>query len=466
MNIRDTLITGRVKRLISFLRFEPFDVSTPEGINNERYRRAALTTVTSVVARGVAILTAFVTVPLTLHYLGTERYGLWMTISSVIVMLGFADFGLGNGLINAIAQADGKNDRYGAQRAVSSVFFMLLGSAFFLLLVFIIIYPFLPWRRIFNVSSPQAICEAGPATAVFVVCFVLNLPLGIAQRVQIGYQEGFLNNYWQIVGNVFGLLAVVTVIKLQGGLPWLVFAMSGVPVLVVGANWYFLFFYRYPLLFPHWSNFNYNTGKLLLGTGLIFMLLWAVNVIGTSTDNIIIAQFMGAAAVAAYAIVQRLFSLTFMVQLLTSPLWPAFSNAIESSDFIWARRTFRRIQILAICLTTIICLPLVVFGKTIITIWAGTLAMPSFALVAGYALYRLVSGFAEAPMPVLMCDKYVRKLLVIATIAGIVSFVLKIVFVQRWQAAGVAWANAISYGVFFTLPACLIAYRGLKPKEG
>ena len=438
----------------------------PEGKTNERYRRAALTTVTSVIARGVSILTAFVTVPLTLNYLGRERYGLWMTISSMIVMLGFADFGLGNGLVNAIAQADGKNDYDAAKKSVSSVFFMLLVSALFLLVVFRIIYPFVSWYRIFNVSSILAVQESGPATAVFVICFLLNLPLVVAQRIQFGYQEGFLNNYWQIAGNILGLVAVLIVIKFHGNLAWLVAAMSGVPTIITATNWGFLFFYRHPLLLPRWKNFHFTTGKELIGKGIIFVLLWLASVLGTSTDNIIIAQFLGASEVAAYAVVQRLFSLTFLVQLFASPLWPAFNNAVETSDFVWASRTYKHIQILAICLTLLICLPLIFFGQAIIKVWAGPLVIPSISLITGYALFRLVSGFAEAPMPVLMCDKYVRKLLVIATVAGGVSFILKIIFVQRWQAAGVAWASALSYGVFFTLPAFMIANRGLTPKEG
>jgi O-antigen/teichoic acid export membrane protein len=46
-----------------------------------------------------------ISVPLTLTYLGSERYGMWMAISSIVALLAFADFGLGNGLVNAIAVA-------------------------------------------------------------------------------------------------------------------------------------------------------------------------------------------------------------------------------------------------------------------------------------------------------------------------------------------------------------------------
>lgn len=85
----------------------------------------ALTAVSSAGAKVVAIVTMLVTVPLTLHYLGSERYGMWMTISSIIGMMGFADLGMGLGLMNAVSEAHGQEDRLAAERYVSSGFFML-----------------------------------------------------------------------------------------------------------------------------------------------------------------------------------------------------------------------------------------------------------------------------------------------------------------------------------------------------
>jgi O-antigen/teichoic acid export membrane protein len=97
--------------LTNLLRFTQFDTSTSEGRASERHRRIALTGLVSVAAKAVSIITMLIVVPLTLNYLGAERYGLWMTISSVIAMMVFADFGIGNGLMNAITESYGKNDK-------------------------------------------------------------------------------------------------------------------------------------------------------------------------------------------------------------------------------------------------------------------------------------------------------------------------------------------------------------------
>src|SRR5262249_31721647 len=123
------IFVHRLRQILSVLRLTPFETSTDAGISKERYRRIALTTVTSVAAKGIALVTTLISVPLTVDLLGPEKFGLWMTISSLITVLGFADFGMGNGLLTAICAAHGRDDTQAARRYVSSAFFILLGIA-------------------------------------------------------------------------------------------------------------------------------------------------------------------------------------------------------------------------------------------------------------------------------------------------------------------------------------------------
>ena len=70
----------------------------------ERYRRASLTASASILSQALAVLISIVSVPLTVHYLGQERYGVWLTISSLMTWMTMTDFGLtGNALINLIS---------------------------------------------------------------------------------------------------------------------------------------------------------------------------------------------------------------------------------------------------------------------------------------------------------------------------------------------------------------------------
>jgi O-antigen/teichoic acid export membrane protein len=264
---------GRSRFVLSLVRLKPFGDATPEDRSNERYRRVALSALAAAGARAISIVTLLVSVPLTVRYLGSERYGMWTTIGSLIAILSFADLGIGNGLLNAIAESHGRDDRDAARRYVSSAFFMLAGLALLLGSLFALIYRQVSWRTIFNVSTSEAIAEAGPATAVFVGCFLVSIPLGIVQRIQRGYQEGFIDSSWIAAGKLIGLGGVLLVIWLKGGLPWLVLALAGGPALALLLNSIVLFGVRRPWLYPRWRYVRSHYARRILHLGSLFFVL-------------------------------------------------------------------------------------------------------------------------------------------------------------------------------------------------
>ena len=72
--------------------------------------------------KAISLSTSFIIVPLTLHYLDNEPYGIWMTISSMAFWIFTFDIGLGNGMRNYLTAAISKNDQHAAQIYVSSTF--------------------------------------------------------------------------------------------------------------------------------------------------------------------------------------------------------------------------------------------------------------------------------------------------------------------------------------------------------
>src|SRR5690349_5907384 len=94
-------------------------LSTQADRGSTRLRRAGLSGITSVIAQATAMAANLITVPLTVKYLGPERYGVWLTLCSAVAWLAVMDLGFGgNGLINVLAEADGNGDRDAAQGIV------------------------------------------------------------------------------------------------------------------------------------------------------------------------------------------------------------------------------------------------------------------------------------------------------------------------------------------------------------
>src|SRR4026208_1122550 len=186
-------LRSRLRGIRAKVRLTPYDTSTESGRGAERYRRAALTAIASGAARVISLATLLITVPITLGYLGTERYGVVVTITALTAMLVFADFGLGNGLMNLVASARGRDHHEAIQRSVSSAFFMLLAIAVVLSVPAYLLYRFVPWTTFMNVG-PEHAGEVSTAVAIFLASVLINLPLGIVHRVQLALQGGFVNS--------------------------------------------------------------------------------------------------------------------------------------------------------------------------------------------------------------------------------------------------------------------------------
>lgn len=461
---------GRAGDFWRLCRFTPFDTSNDEGRSKERYRRVILSSATSVAARGVGILTGLVSVPLTIRYLGIERYGLWMTVTSLVAMLMFADLGIGNGLINAVSEADGRDDRVGARVAVSSAFYLLLGIAIGLSLLFAVAYPFIPWPRIFNVTSELARKESAVTAAALVVIFLANVPLGVVQKVQMGCQEGFNSNLWTAVGGLFGFGGLLLSVYFKAGLPWLVLALSGAPVLATAWNWHVFFGRSRPWLAPSRRAVIWVVAKRITGAGVVFALLQLFSLIGNWSDNLVIAQYLGASAVAGYAVTQKLFSVTLLAQFVTLPMWPAFGEAQARGDFRWARRALNRSLGVTLVLGVATAAPLLIFSKQIISLWAGPALVPSSLLLAGFGLWVLLAGYAGTMSAFLSSGPLLAKQIYIYGAASASAFGLKVLLVPRWGVAGAIWGTVLGYGPLYAVPATVLAYRTLsarlRTKEG
>jgi O-antigen/teichoic acid export membrane protein len=469
-------IAGLIRSMIPpyhGLRTPSVDSATPVGRSRERYRRVTLTTLSSVAARGVNILTLMISIPLTVGYLGTERYGLWVTMASLTTLLGFADLGIGNGLVNAVAEANGRDDREGARRCVSSAFFLLTGIAVALGAVFVLIHGSIPWPRIFNISSPLAISEAGLATAMFAGCFLAGLPLGVAQRVQTGYQEGFVTAGWQAVGSVLALAGVIAGINARASLPWLVLSMAGAPVVVYLANSILEFGLRRPWVRPALRFIHFRSARRMLRLGLLFFVIQIAMVVGYQTDNLIVAQILGSDQVTQYSIPLRLFMLVpTLLMLAFAPLWPAYGEALARGDVHWAVRTFQRSLMVTVAVSLPSSMLLVLMGEAILHLWVGPSVSPSFMLLLGLGVWAVVASVGNAMAMFLNGANAMGFQAICATLMMMANISLSIVLTWEIGLPGPVWGSAIAHAALVTIPSAayirllLLRFKATPSPEG
>ena len=442
---------------------KPVNPSTPAARARDRHRRVFLSALASAFARGISALTLLITVPLVLKYLGDERYGLWVTITSLTFGLSFVDLGLGNGLVNAVAEAHGKDKPALARTYISSAFFLLLTLAVSLGLLFFLVQRWVPWPRVFNVSSPLAVLEAGPAAVAFVGCLLLSAPLGIVQRVQTGYQRGFDNSLWQAAGSLFGLGGLLVAIQLGAGLPWLVLAVAGLPLMATVIQAGVLFGWRQPELRPRWTAASPQAARKILQMGSLFFVLQLAAAVAFASDNLVAAQVLGTEAVADYAITLQLFSLPMLLLgTLFAALWPAYGEAVTRGDVIWVQQTLKRSLLLAALVAGVPSTMLVLWGVPLIHWWAGTSITPPFWLLLGLATWTVLQALGNAVAMFLNGVSVIRLQVICASLLAVVGLAAKITLARKFGLSGIAWATVLAYSVLVAAPYLVAVPRILR----
>lgn len=440
-------------------------MSSPSGILPRLYaiaggiqrrdRRALLTASTSVFARLISLVIALVMIRLTIGYLGAARYGLWMVITSVTAFLAFSDLGVGNAIINRMSAAFASGERERAPREISSASAVLAAVGLVMIGVAALLLLILPWERIYNVNGLAA-SEAGPATFALLACFALLLPLGLVQRVQLGFQEGFIANLWMIGGSVLGLVLVLGCIELKLGLPWLVLAVAGAPVITTALNWIQEFVYSHPWLRPRWSLVDFRIGTRLLRTGALFLGLQIAAAVAFSSDNLIATQLLGPVAVAQYSVAQRVFIvLPALLSVAAVSLWPAYGEALVHSDRPWIRRMLVRSTLFAVGLTAAGSLVILAGSHWIFGFLIGPALVPPLALTAGFAVWAVLYAFGNVASMLLNAANVILFQLVSASVMAATSIFLKIELGRTYGVAGIIWGTVIAYGVLTVLPTLL-----------
>ena len=432
----------------------------------ERGKHIKLTVFTGLVARASSMLMTIVSVPLTLNYLGPERFGLWMTVTSVVSMLAFADFGIGNGLLTVVGEAFGRDDKIAIRRYVSSAFAILICiAAFILAAFFIFVFPAVDWAHVFNVHSPTARADAGPAIAMLVTCFAVSVASLIVPRAQLALQQGFVNNLWVTIGLFASLAGIWAVSAAHGSVALLILAMVGTPIVAATING-IIFFERNKQYRPSWSVVSVAAMRRIVGTGLMFVVLQLGQSISFASDKVIIARLLGAEAVAAYSVYERVFGVgSNLMLVMLLPIWPAYAEAWARRDTAWVRRTLKRSLALSVGVSTAFGILIVLAGPLIVSLWTRKNVPVQPVVLYSLAIWCILQCTQNA-LAMLLNGLHVIRVQVISSIlVACLAIPLKFLLIRDLGPAGAVLASSIAVISLSLIPFSVVVWKLTRSSE-
>ncbi|MBA2381789.1 MAG: oligosaccharide flippase family protein [Chloroflexi bacterium] len=398
------------------------------------------------IARSLTMVLSLLTVPLTLNYLGAERYGIWLTISSLIGLLAFTDLGVGSGLLNALSRELALRNAVGAKTQIASAAMILCLVAITFGVAFALLYPLIPWATVFQAKSSIAISEVGPAVGAWLACFLVSLPLSVGVQTRLARQEGYLVHITAAAGNLAAVFALLLVLHAQLPLPALVLAMAGPPVIASAVNCWVLFSPDASSLRSNLGAADLRIGTQLLRTGSLFVLLQFAMAMAFTSDTLVLTHVLGPQAVAEYGVASRLFLIPAgIIGTVLSPLWPAYGDAIARGDVAWARRTLTR-SIIGICTIAVpIAVLLIIGGQRLIRIWVGDSVSPPPALLACFGLWTIFSAVGSAVAMLLNGAGEIRIQAIAAIAMALANLALSIWLTFQIGVAGVMVGTLVAY---------------------
>lgn len=166
----------------------------------------------------VQIIVSFFSFRLLFQYLGSEYFGFWVLVWSLIGYGKFFDIGLGYTVQKYVAQLSTKSDWKELSRVINTVFYVYVAIAFFIIILISIFAD--------NIVSSLQISSDNKNlfVSLFIYFFVwsaISYPLGIFQEVLAGQQRIMVYNNIVTIGTIGNFLGILLILYFGGGLFWL-----------------------------------------------------------------------------------------------------------------------------------------------------------------------------------------------------------------------------------------------------
>lgn len=410
----------------------------------------------------VAAICSLLLMPFIVHHLGDRLYGFWSLAAGFIGYYGLLDFGLSGAVAQYISIAIGQRDLAECRTVFNTALRIqsLLGCV--ALLVTVLIAAATPW-----------FCRSPVEAATFwkvIVILGVNAALSFPARAYGGLLDAELRfdirSWLALLGLALRTGLIIWALLAGGGLLALAWMMllASLPVMALQI-WFAI--RAAPWARLEGSAIEMKRAKSLFSYSVYTFVSTVADTLRFQVDSLVISAFVGLAAVTHYR-VASVFARYYIDVIIASigTIQPILSRLHGAKDRDSLERVFLFATKISLCISTLICLGLIGWGKPFIMRWMGakyedgylplvvlSLAVfldvcqtPSIILLNATFEHRFYAylNLAEGAINLLFSLILVRPLGILGVALGtlIAAFLIRIA-VQPWQTCK---AVGLSYG--------------------
>lgn len=342
----------------------------------------------SAAAATAAYLVNLAILPTILDRLGSERYGAWVTVASLLAIGGLADAGIRTEVIRRVAAAKGDNDDARLVASVHQGLTLAVVMGTVLLALGLVGAPavrsFAFPSGVAGMSNPAVDMLVRATTGLLFLTITANAYFGALR----GVQRGDIESLAHMASVPFG--AIVTVLAVVGGWGLWGLLAGGAVQLATSVGWQALGAHKVvPGLHPRLARLPVSAARTFLGLSGLALLAQVGDVIDSQWDKIVISRYVGSAAVTAYQVGTGIvLQGKFVTLLLLAPLMAAVAEW-SSNEPSRLAGLFDRLSRAAMVLAAVVLGGIAVFAPAFIGLW-----LPELDDSAGHAARLFVIAVA------------------------------------------------------------------------
>lgn len=400
----------------------------------------------------ISIIVSLMVVPATINYINAERYGIWLTLSSIIALLSYFDFGFSHGFRNKFAEAVAKDDHRLARKYVSTTYIVLAILFASIMVVSSVVNTYIDWSNILNVSI-ELNCELRAVFQILIVFFCVNIVAQVFSTMLMANQRPASSAAITTGGNFLSLIAIIILTyTTKGSLEYLAIAFSGIPCLFTIIMSIIVFSTeKYKKYAPSFKQIDLSLTKDIIGMGGQFFLIMMCMLLIFQFTNIIISRELGPESVTLYNVTYKIFSIVEMVaMIILTPIWSAYTDAYTRKDFDWMKRSAAKLEKMGlISFPTLVLLTII--SPFLFNIWLGKEVESSIYVSMAVAFYTFCKIMGNIYMYQLNGTGKVRIQLITYAVIAIFAIPAMIYSSRQWGIVGIVIVPTFAFIMQFII---------------
>jgi O-antigen/teichoic acid export membrane protein len=383
----------------------------------------------------IGLLVSLSLVPLLINILGVENYGLWVTLTSLLVWISLFDFGLGYALKNTVSKSIAKNSYTEAQEELRQILKITIFISFFLLILFILF-----------LLNNKILLDHTYLVSILFLPYILSFPIKTGSQVLQGSRKIALDAGLTFLNPLlfFTSVSLISIYEekvepLHLSILFVSSYLLSITLIWINAK-KTIEFNNISLSNILQQTINFSR----IHIGLKFFGLQLSSLVLYSIGTVISFNYLGAVDAARFDVLNKVFIFGLSIfNIGIAVFWPEIAHNLQNNKFRKINKLYLTMLVLAV-IFSLLSFVTAYISPYIVNIWTGGRIQVNHVEAVYFAFLVSTQAISYSGAVVLNAFEKINYQLLLSIVSTIVMLPLAIYFINHgWGIASIALAAGL-----------------------